>query len=491
MADVSGPQGSSRPLYTPSPVKGSNKNTVTVLLGVILRKIRKADSQSLPSLKAEQTKSQQPPLKPPKDLKLRAAMKAEAKLFIQVLPQGNRYASSPVPKPRSSKSKPVDSKQQESGKREVESNQRSRKQKPPVAPRQGKSAPKGPGQPRIQADDLVQGRNKLKTATTDTAKLTSGSEPLYANASSSSNYENVSGREPFRYQSLYENVQTVQQEQLQKERPIPKPRSRTSIKPDQSSSAKEVKSDQPSTLNRDSAPKPAPRTHRSQSPAGLERSRPLDTYDVPRDQKVPSHYDIPKRRDTPQQPEYAEIQSRAPEVHSNPAYGEIAPPLPPRNSEKSSLDSIDPSTGENLYESIDADDMEILESMLAAEAEEVHPNDATRLVPLLGDLISLQGEMQDLIKTFKQQRPPKSKPLEWAAHIKQESQLMKQQQESKGFDKLIKSLNSLIAGELVTPQERDKVRSRVAKINAALAPALMTKYGSDGAGERVLKAPTD
>ncbi|MGI9280034.1 MAG: hypothetical protein ACR2PX_10455 [Endozoicomonas sp.] len=497
MADVSGPQGSRGPLYTSLAPKSGLKSTVSALLGGVLRKIRKADPFNLPSLKSEQAKSKQPPPKPPRNLKLRAAMKAESKLFIQVLPQEGRYTSAPVPKPRLSKSSSSVSPPQEQVRSDVESKPRSKKPAPPVAPRSGKSAPKKPIQPKLQADDLIRERGKLKSTQVDTVKPTTHSDPLYANASSSSAYENVSGNEKFRYHAQYENV-TVQdesdyvsaeeiqkavQEQRKKNKPTPAPRTRKGVKDDH----------QYSTLNHGVAPKPKPRTYGNEHPAGYAKLGQFNTYDTPRGQKVPSHYDIPKRQDSIQQPEYSEIQSRDPKVRSNPAYSDTPPPLPPRNAVKSSLDSIDSSTGERLYESLDDEDFELetLERMLELEDDDIHPNDASNLLPLFNDLIELQAEMPDLIQTFKSRRPSKSKPIEWAAHMRQERALMKQQLDNKGFEKLRDSIIYLIGEELTTPQEREKVRSRVAKINEALAPVLTVKYGIEGAKDRALKAPDD
>ncbi|WP_153301466.1 hypothetical protein [Endozoicomonas arenosclerae] len=476
--------------------------SVFAKLGGVRRKITKSASFQLPSLKTEQVKSNQPPPKPARNLKLRAAMKAEAKLFIQVLPQEGRYTSAPTPKPRTRPSS-VSSQQQ------TKSETDQPKPKPPVAPRTGKAAPRRP-QPTLQAKDLVEARQQLKSTQSKASESKVQSEPLYSNSSTSSAYENVSGREQFRYHTQYENVtpqsesdyvsdediQKMRQDQLRKkERPTPRPRTRL-----------KDKDDHYSTLNHDTAPKPKPRSYGSEPPPGYARLGQNNTYDVPSNLKKTPEYDVPRKLHTPPgydvprslkdrpSPENINQGNHDVEVWNNPSYGEIPPPLPPRNPVKDRSDSVDPVTGENIYESLDDDELELemLEKMLEMEGgvdDEVHPNDAFRLVPLLKQLVLLEEEMSDLIRDFKRERPPKTKPLERAVHMKQERLLMKQQLENKGVDKLKSSLHKLIQDELVSPEERAKVRSRVAKINDALAPALKAKYGRLGVEARTLKAP--
>lgn len=188
-------------------------------------------------------------------------------------------------------------------------------------------------------------------------------------------------------------------------------------------------------------------------------------YDTPGDLKVSSDYDVPKS-----------LNFRSSPLHAS-------------DPERVRSDSIDPSTGENIYQSIDNKDFELEMLELELELEGVSQDlaDAYDFQPLFNNSVRLDDEMPSLIETFKSQRPPKSDLLEWAAHMKQERSLM--QLGSNGFDKFRKSIESLMSKGLTSIQDRDKVRSSVDKINKVLAPALTAKYGVEGARQRLLKAP--
>ncbi|WP_252176891.1 hypothetical protein [Endozoicomonas sp. 4G] len=211
-------------------------------------------------------------------------------------------------------------------------------------------------------------------------------------------------------------------------------------------------------------------------PSNLKK---VPVYDVPGNLKKVPIYDVPPHRN----------KSTDYDVPKN--LNVKSSPLPSSPSEKEGSNSIDPSTEENIYQSIDDMDfeLEMLEMMLESKEDSQHLDDASNFMSLYEGIIRLEFEMSDLIKIFQDQRPSKSNTLEWAAHMKQEKLLMKQQSENHGFDKLKKSIEPLVAKGLTTAQERDKVSSRVDKLNEALTPALTAKYGADGAKQRLLKAP--
>ncbi len=449
MANVSGSQGSNGSLYTPLPVEGGWKSAVKALLGGMLRKIRKADPHGLPSLKSEQSKGKQRLSNPPIELKSRAAMKTECRIFIQVLPQEGRSVSAFTPEPGLRRSG-----QQERSGNEVESNQRIKKQPPTVASRRGKSVPKQPLQPMVQVDELVQNR---------------------------------------------------QQEQPgNKEKPIPAPRTRRKNRDDLNRSPDRGMTPQAKPRNIVKRPiaehvKPE-RVNIYDVPNNLKKE-PL--YDVPRNLKKESQYDVPGNLKKEPQYDVPSHLKQKPEdsLRGNPENTAVyvvpkslnvsTLPLSSSQSVTDRSDSIDPSTGEHVYESIDDKDfeLEMLEIMLELENDSQNLDDAFSLHSLFNDVIRLEQEMNPLVKFFKRQRPPKSNPRERAAHMKQEQLLMKQQSDNKGFAKLRESIESLTAKGFSSIQEGDKVRSRVDKINKALAPALIAKYGADEAKKRLLKIP--
>ncbi|WP_422411332.1 MULTISPECIES: hypothetical protein [unclassified Endozoicomonas] len=474
MADLSGPQGSDGPLYSSSPVKNNWKTTVKALLGGILRKIRKAGPHGLPSLKTEQAKSKQPDPKPPTDLKSRVAAKAESKIFIQVLPLQGQSISAPIPTPGSPESPSSVNGQQERSGNEVESNRRSNKKAPPVAPRRSKSLPRQPPQVKEPTDELVQSkqqeqpdvkerpvptpRTRRKNSGDLSGSLSRAPQPKPRNQGK----EALAGNEKPGQANIYDVPGRLKKEP---EYDVPANRKR-STEYDVPGNLK-TKQEYNVPANRKRSPEydvPANLKAKPEYDVPVNRMKSTD-YDIPRDLKVSSDYDVPKSLNFKSSPQHA----------SDP--------------ERVRSDSIDPSTGENIYQSINDEEFELEMLELELELEDVSQNlgDAYDFQPLFNDSVWLDEQMFSLIKTFKSQRPPKSNLLKWAAHMKQERSLM--QLYSNGFDKFRKSIRSLMSKGLTSIQDRDKLRSSVDKINKILTPALIAEYGAEEARKRLLKAP--